>query len=288
MKKAAIFGATATGRRVYEETKEKYEIVAFFDENTDLHGDEIDGIEILSPEQIQNVKPDIILVAVLSRYEKIKRMLIDQGIEEEKINTQYVDLPNRARDNFVCNLREMFAERGKDGAVAELGVYQGEFSKVIGEYFSENKFYLFDTFEGFPEIDADYDVKEDMSPAQGGYFSNTSSELVLSKIINAERCVVCKGYFPDTARRFVEADDRFLFVNLDADLYQPTKEGLSFFFQRLLPGGVILVHDYFSAVYKGVKRAVDEFCAESKVMAVPIGDTLSIAIVKSEDYEHAS
>lgn len=288
MKKAVIFGATATGKRVYEKTKDKYHIVAFFDENIDLCGDKIDGIEILLPEQIENINFDIVLVAVLSRYKQIKEMLMAQGIDEEKICTEYVDLPNRARESFVCNLSQMLKEKEMWGAVAELGVYQGEFSKVIGKYFSENRFYLFDTFEGFPETDVRYDLEGNMSPAQKGYFSDTSLELVLSKIHNKGRCVVCKGQFPDTIKSFVEEKETFIFVNLDADLYRPTKEGLRFFYDKMQQGGVLLVHDYFSSVYKGVKSAVDEFCEEAKVMALPIGDTLSIAIIKNGDFRYVS
>lgn len=283
MKNVIIFGASATGRRVYKTVKQKYHVIAFVDENTALYGESIDGIEICSPQQIAVLAFDFIILAVLSKYEQIKDMLMEQGIEEERILAQYVDLPNRAREDFVYHMQQMLLEKKITGAIAELGVYQGEFSKVLGKYFKDNKFYLFDTFEGFPETDTKYDALRNMSSAQTGYFSNTSSDMVISKIYNPARCVVCKGYFPDTAKN---VDDTFIFVNLDADLYQPTKEGLSFFYQRLQPGGVILVHDYFSTVYKGVKTAVDAFCGEVKVTPLPIGDTLSIAIIKNEVFSN--
>lgn len=65
-------------------------------------------------------------------------------------------------------------------------------------------------------------------------------------------------------------------MNLDADLY-----ALKFaFYPRLADGGVILVHDYFSKAFKGVKEAVKEFAKQQNVKFVPIGDTLSIAIRK--------
>lgn len=282
MKKVIIFGASDTGRRIYHEIEHKYEIVAFVDENCKLHGERLHGIEVVSPMQMGQFTYDYIILAVLSGYERIREMLISTGTEEEKIITQYVDLPNRARENFVSNLQKMFEQKGTEGAVAELGVYQGEFSKVIGAHFRTNRFYLFDTFEGFPERDARHDQESFMSPAQTGYFSNTSAEAVLEKICNPDRCVVRKGYFPDTADGIL---DKFIFVNLDADLYLPTKEGLSFFFERLQPGGILLVHDYFSTVYTGVKKAVDDFCDRTGAAALPIGDTLSIAIIKKEESE---
>ena len=108
--------------------------------------------------------------------------------------------------------------------------------------------------------------------------SNTSVDSVLDKIPNNSRCVVKKGYFPDTAN---DVNDEFIFVNLDADLYKPTIEGLHFFWNKMKPGGVILIHDYFSDVYTGVNKAVNEFCIQEKIYATPIGDTLSVALIKN-------
>ncbi|MCH5249318.1 MAG: hypothetical protein J1E98_05280 [Lachnospiraceae bacterium] len=74
----------------------------------------------------------------------------------------------------------------------------------------------------------------------------------------------------------------FCFVNLDLDLYEPTYNGLLFFSKKMVPGGGILVHDYFAEDYKGPREAVDKFVSEIRVKSsillhkVPIGDGLSI------------
>jgi O-methyltransferase len=39
-------------------------------------------------------------------------------------------------------------------------------------------------------------------------------------------------------------DVLYALVNLDADLYNPTKAGLEYFYPHLSPGGVIFIHDY--------------------------------------------
>ena len=44
------------------------------------------------------------------------------------------------------------------------------------------------------------------------------------------------GYFPDTAEKV--SNEKFALVNLDADLYQPTKAALEFFYPRLSPGAL--------------------------------------------------
>ena len=89
-------------------------------------------------------------------------------------------------------------ERGVTGAVAELGVYRGEFARLINVAFPDRKLYLFDTFSGF---DNDH-VEEDASRGRVGSvqdFSQTSIDLVLSRMKFKENCVVVPGVFPDSA-----------------------------------------------------------------------------------------
>ena len=92
-----------------------------------------------------------------------------------------------------------------------------------------------------------------------------------------ERCVIRKGYFPETADG---VDDIFCFVNLDFDLYQPILAGLKFFIPRMVTGGFILIDDYFAEGYKGVKQAVKDYeNIYGKIHLFPIGDGNSICIL---------
>ena len=65
------------------------------------------------------------------------------------------------------------------------------------------------------------------------------------------------------------------------DLYQPMLAGLRFFYSKMYPGGVILMHDYFHPELPGVKQAVEEFEKETQITLckVPIGDFCSIAVI---------
>ena len=99
-----------------------------------------------------------------------------------------------------------------------------------------------------------------------------------AQLPHLEQCIFCKGYFPETAKGI---EDRFVFVNLDMDLYQPTLSGLYYFCDKMVSGGVILVHDYFAENFKGPQQAVEEFLADKKGIglgAYPIGDGISILI----------
>ena len=76
--------------------------------------------------------------------------------------------------------------------------------------------------------------------------------------------------------------EKFCFLNLDLDLYQPTFEGLKFFWDKMSECGVILIHDYFSTDFPNVKTAVVDFeeWLGKPLKMMPIGDTLSISIIK--------
>lgn len=73
-----------------------------------------------------------------------------------------------------------------------------------------------------------------------------------------------------------------MFVSLDFDLYNPTLEGLRFFYPRMLKHGVILVDDYFLPGYLGIPNAINDFEKEigEQLVKLPIGDHCGIAIVK--------
>ena len=87
---------------------------------------------------------------------------------------------------------------------------------------------------------------------------------------NRDQCIIKKGRFPDTTE---DIDDTwFCFVSIDVDLYEPTYEGLKFFYPRLTPGGFIIVDDYNNKLYEGAKKAVTKFCTDQKISFTPIPD----------------
>ncbi len=161
------------------------------------------------------------------------------------------------------------------GNTAELGVYKGDFAKRINQLFPDKKLYLFDTFEGF-------DNKDIHIERQSGFlknkhdFSDTSVELVLNKMTNPENCIIKKGYFPDTA---IDVNDRFCFVSIDADLYEPILSGLKFFYPKLNHEGYIFIHDFNNDVYKGAKQAVLDFCTSNNINYTPIPDSCGSVII---------
>ncbi len=141
------------------------------------------------------------------------------------------------------------------GSLAELGVYKGITANILYEMDRTRVLHLFDTFEGFDQNDLSYE-KQTNAHYTVRKFADTSVEAVKKYINGGEQIVFHKGYFPETTAGL--ENETFAFVSIDADLYKPTLAGLHFFYERLSPGGVIMIHDY-NHNWAGVKDAVDEF-----------------------------
>lgn len=281
MKKIAIYGAGVKGKQVYDIVKDDCSVVCFVDGNPSKIGTVWEGtaIDIVGKANLADYALDEIIVATLSSPYKVKEDLEQLGYGPKQINLSYVDRPLEARSNFVRDFSKICNQKGLHGCVAEAGVFQGDFSKVINECFPKSKLYLFDTFEGFANSDVSVEHKNGFSDSKVGDLSQTSEDLVRSRLLYPSVCEIRKGVFPVTAEGI---NDRFVFVNLDMDLYAPTKAGLEFFWNRMIPGGIIVVHDYFSTNYRGVKKAVDEWTLKGLIIPFPIGDGISIAVQRPE------
>jgi len=165
--------------------------------------------------------------------------------------------------------------RSISGSVAEVGVYKGSFAQKLNILFPDKDLYLFDTFEGFDAKDVKLEKEKKYSTGEQD-FSDTSVDYVLNKMPNRNKCIVIKGFFPETA---IGLEDSFCFVSLDPDLYQPIYDGLIFFYPRLVRGGYIFIHDFNNEGYKGARQAVVDFCTQYSIGFTPIPDNSGTAII---------
>lgn len=279
MKRVLIFGASGTGLRILREIKAHVAVVGFLDNSEAKWGSEIEGIPVLgNAKACNNVDFDEVIIASLTGYDVIREELLAAGVEPSRINRTFVDTQVNARLNFLRDYASSVTE-SPELAVAEGGVFQGEFAKEINRAFPQSSLYLFDTFEGFDRRDIETERQNGYSIEKENHLSITSEEIVLSKLPHRQNAVIRKGYFPETADGLEAL--RFQFVNLDFDLYNPILEGLRFFYPRIARGGVLLVHDYYNPGYKGVAQAVADYEKEcGALVKVPIGDHCSLCIIK--------
>ena len=161
---------------------------------------------------------------------------------------------------------------GIEGALAEVGVYRGDMSRFLHALAPERALYLFDSFEGFAPADC----------AAGGRdtrFRDTSAEFVLRNIGDARNVVLKPGFVPATFAGL--EGERFSFVLVDLDKFQPTLASLEFFYPRLSPGGYLIVHDYNSPESdRGASRALDGFLAGKPERIVDIADIGGSAVIR--------
>ena len=139
------------------------------------------------------------------------------------------------------------------GNVAECGVYRGGSARLLARFVMSGEVFLFDTFAGLPApVDKDGDWAQ-------GEFGSTSVEVVEATLGELRpRCRLIPGLIPDTFGAIPEGT-AFDLVHLDLDLYEPTLEGLRYFWPRLRPGGAVVVDDYGFPSCIGVRHAVEEF-----------------------------
>lgn len=237
---------------------------------------------VYAPERLKSLEFDEVFIGVFyeSWANEISQTLYSFGIPKSKISFKLTWIPFYARLNFIKTLSLQFnSSKLQNAAVAELGVWRGDTASFINKTFSNDDFYLFDTFEGFSDKDCKIETAQGLSKADKNDFSDTSLEFVKSQMPNLDKCHFIKGYFPQSVSE-INDDLLFKFVNIDADLYQPILAGCEYFYPRLVKGGLLLIHDYFNHNYTGAKQAVDEFCTKNKLTALPIGDAFSVMIAK--------
>ena len=158
------------------------------------------------------------------------------------------------------------------GAIAELGVFRGEFAAAMNTLLPDRRLYLFDTFAGFDPAEA---APEGLAAAH----ENASAEAVVQRLPHAERAIIRAGLFPETAAGL--EGEIFALVSLDADLEESTLAGLRWFVPRMAKGGYLLLHDWNHPGLPGVRAAAERYEAETgtRLRGVPVCDITGSLII---------
>jgi O-methyltransferase len=155
-----------------------------------------------------------------------------------------------------------------EGAMAELGVWRGEMSRLLHKMAPARDLYLFDSFAGFADDPADERFRD-------------TSVTAVRRAIGGDnlRLHFREGWFPSTAEGL--EDLRFAFVLLDGDRYQTTLDGLRFFYPRLNHGGYLMGHDYNSPESGwGVSRAFHEFLSDKPELLIELPDIYGSVVLR--------
>jgi len=157
--------------------------------------------------------------------------------------------------NVDAYLNQIVICSGLGGDVAECGVYKGHNTHYYGNMLSEvapNKIiYGFDSFQGLPT---------QPEPVPGHDFSDVRYVDVLRFLLPIKNVVLVPGLFEDTLPCF--RGHSFSCVILDCDLPDSYLTALNCLYSTVVVGGVIVLDEYFSVKYKGVRFVVDQFFSD--------------------------
>ncbi len=169
---------------------------------------------------------------------------------------------------------ELFSMTKKiPGEIVECGVFKGTSLirlATFRELFNKKrkKIIGFDTFGKFPSADFSRDTKlRKKFVQQSGNQSISVSQLekILKQKKISKNIELVKGDITKTVPKFLERYPKLeiSLLNLDVDLYEPSKIILEYFYPKLTKGGIIILDDY--GVFPGETKAVNEFFKNKKI-----------------------
>ncbi|MEY3378148.1 MAG: hypothetical protein RLZZ328_1291 [Bacteroidota bacterium] len=178
------------------------------------------------------------------------------GINNEINNSLYARL-------YI--LRQLATQQKDKGNFAECGVYAGMSMFFVADL-CKNKFIGVDSFEGVSEpgeYDSDYFKSKKLS------ISISFAEKILKNFDNVD---LYKGWIPEVFDKL--NDEQYSYVNIDVDLYDPTKNSIEYFWPRLIKGGVLICDDYGSDKTPGARKAMNDFFGVDNILELPTGQAL--------------
>ena len=237
-------------------------------------------IQIVPIAEALMTQPDCVLIGVLDdeRAGQLKRQARECGYQGRILALSDVYAMFDVRGATFRRIADRVEAADVPGSVAELGTYRGDFAWHMNARFPRRTLYLFDTFEGFDARDIAAERRKSQSKAQAHDFGDTLAADVLARMPYEKSVVIRKGFFPETAEGLEK--ERYAVVSLDVDLYAPTLAGLEYFYPRLSEGGAIVLHDYNSLRFDGVRRAVADYEREyGRLDLIPLSDLHGTAII---------
>lgn len=138
---------------------------------------------------------------------------------------------------------------------------------------TDRRLWLYDTFEGMP-APTEHDVGRFDTPAMKLFNKRHNQEggWIRFSVEDVKKNVLSTGY-PEDRFRFVKGrveeallrtvPDQIAMLRLDTDWYESTRAEMENLFPRVVPGGLILLDDYYR--WMGSRKAVDEYIAQNGI-----------------------
>lgn len=205
---------------------------------------------------------------IKSLVRKINKQIQYQNMR--KIYRRFHDFTMIPETTYINNLILAGKITNIEGSIVECGVWRGGMIAGIASLLgNERKYYLFDSFEGLPnveEVDGEAALRWQSDIKSPTYHNNCSAPKELAekamKLSGVTQYFISKGWFEDTLPTF-DKNSAIALLRLDGDWYKSTKICLDTLFDLVVTGGVIILDDYYA--WDGCSRALHDFLSENKV-----------------------
>ncbi len=156
---------------------------------------------------------------------------------------------------------DLIIKENVPGAVVEFGVASGFWIKQILDHMdsigSTRETWGFDSFEGLPEPDKDYDGPY-WEKGQYAYGLDSVTEYLNGK--SRPHVHLVKGWFSDTLPQpQAQSIKKIAYAKVDCDLYHPAVECLDYLTGRLTDGAILMFDDWTMSSGTGETRAFMEW-----------------------------
>ena len=190
---------------------------------------------------------------------------------------------------FVTHLDMFRRITGRPGEIVECGVFKGASLyrwvklRSLLENAHSRRIIGFDVFGKFPPAGNELDEKRRAEFIKEAGERGPSKDEIVAPLVAQnlmQNVELIEGDVLDTVPRYL-ADMpqlRISLLNLDVDLYEPTKSCLQHLFPHVIPGGIVLLDDY--GAFPGANRAIEEFFAErgEVIEKLPFTDSISFVV----------
>jgi O-methyltransferase len=168
------------------------------------------------------------------------------------------------------------------GDFVECGVNRGGLSRAVMSYvnfnqLSDKRFFLLDTFNGLaPELLTEEETERLGDKYLGTSYYTECFDEVQRTFASFENVVLIRGTIPDSLTEV--ATENVCYLSIDLNCAEPEVAALTFFWDKLVSGAVVLLDDYAWASHEVQKRALDEFARSRSVpiLTLPTGQGMII------------
>jgi len=170
---------------------------------------------------------------------------------------------------FEDNIRLCSSVNNIEGAIVECGVWRGGMIAAIYDYSTKKrKSYLFDSFEGLPEVKHNDGnaAKEWQATNDGVGLDNCKAEISFAqnamKLSKSSEHEIIKGWFDQTLP-VTAIDQPIAILRLDGDWYDSTMVCLENLYPKVSENGLIIIDDYYA--WDGCSRAVHDYLSKNNL-----------------------